>query len=97
MSSNYQEKYLKYKQKYLDLQKVIEGGSIINITKANIGGLVGRELIIAKQDFDKLGVRCEAGKYDKTYESSNPDFSRYKFRVRICGLQGVYSVIILPK
>jgi len=95
MNMNYEQKYLKYKQKYLDLQNVLKGGMIseITITKDNIKSYVGMPLILRKAIFDKLGVTCNKTPSGDTYESSNPDFSNYKFKVSNCNSAVAYVII----
>ncbi len=92
---DYEQKYYKYKQKYLELKKVIEGGGI-KITQSNISQLVGNAIMMLKKDFDTLGITCEPGKFNKDYVSSKPEFSSYKFRIINCGPM-VYNLIVLRK
>jgi hypothetical protein len=93
---DYEQKYLKYKQKYLDLQNVLKGGMLFQfpIATTTIGSLVGRQLILPTAILDKLELKWDNPTSDNTYESTV--FPNYKFEVTIKN-SALYYVKILKK
>jgi hypothetical protein len=75
---SYNQKYLKYKQKYLDLKyNNLKGGYIPD-------SIIGKEMILSASQILKYNIHCTHNIPNGVYNSLDSRYSNYSFQLRSC-------------